>query len=64
MQPDEVGGLPGVATPKDGKLIPSNAPGFGLEIQPEWIEPITQIKADASSFGVEYYDRPKERETT
>jgi L-rhamnonate dehydratase len=57
---DEVGGLPGVATPKDGKVTPSNAPGFGLEIKPEWIEPITQIKGDASTFGAEYYDRPKD----
>jgi L-alanine-DL-glutamate epimerase-like enolase superfamily enzyme len=25
--------------PKDGWLVPSDAPGFGLDIKAEWIEP-------------------------
>ena len=34
---EEAGRLPGVAVPKDGRLVPSDAPGFGLEIPQEWI---------------------------
>ena len=36
---DQVRPLPGVALPKDGYLVPSDAPGFGLEIDAAWIEP-------------------------
>lgn len=32
-------GLPGQALPKDGWLVPSDAPGFGLELPPEWFTP-------------------------
>lgn len=31
--------LPGQAVPKDGWLVPSDRPGFGLEIDPAWITP-------------------------
>lgn len=31
--------IPGMATPKDGYLVPSDAPGFGLEIKADWITP-------------------------
>ncbi len=31
--------LPGEAVPKDGWLVPSDAPGFGLEISEEWLTP-------------------------
>ncbi|MCL4545431.1 MAG: L-rhamnonate dehydratase, partial [Chloroflexi bacterium] len=31
--------LPGQAVPEDGWLTPSAAPGFGLEIPPEWLSP-------------------------
>ncbi len=31
--------LPGQALPKDGWLTPSDAPGFGLEIPQQWLEP-------------------------
>jgi L-rhamnonate dehydratase len=31
--------MPGVSTVKDGKVTPSDAPGFGLEIPEEWIVP-------------------------
>ncbi len=36
---EEVWRLPGQAIPKDGWLIPSDAPGFGLEIPEEWLVP-------------------------
>lgn len=36
---EEGWGLPGMAMPKDGWLIPSPAPGFGLEIDPAWVTP-------------------------
>ena len=31
--------LPGIPVPKDGRVVPSDAPGFGLEIPDEWIVP-------------------------
>jgi L-rhamnonate dehydratase len=31
--------LPGQAIPKDGYLVPNDAPGFGLEIPDSWFEP-------------------------
>ncbi|MEM7033301.1 MAG: enolase C-terminal domain-like protein [Chloroflexota bacterium] len=31
--------LPGQAGPKDGWLVPNDAPGFGLEIPEAWLEP-------------------------
>lgn len=31
--------LPGMVVPVDGFVTPSDAPGFGFEIQPEWITP-------------------------
>ena len=33
--------LPGTAVIKDGYLVPSDAPGFGLEIDEAWIESMT-----------------------
>jgi L-rhamnonate dehydratase len=30
-------GIPGAVVPKDGYVIPSDAPGFGYEIQEDWI---------------------------
>jgi L-rhamnonate dehydratase len=36
---EEVKRLPGSAVPVEGKLVPSDAPGFGLEIKEEWIKP-------------------------
>jgi L-rhamnonate dehydratase len=32
-------GLPGQAVPKDGWLVPSDAPGFGLDVQEAWLAP-------------------------
>ena len=31
--------LPGEAYPKDGWLVPSDAPGFGLELPENWLSP-------------------------
>ena len=36
---EETWRLPGQAYPKDGWLIPSDAPGFGLEIPEAWLSP-------------------------
>jgi len=36
---EEAWRLPGQAVPRDGWLVPSDAPGFGLEIPEEWLEP-------------------------
>jgi len=35
---EEMTWLPGTAVIKDGYLVPSNAPGFGLEVTMEWLE--------------------------
>ena len=35
---DEVCLIPGVASPRNGYIVPSDAPGFGMDIKPEWIE--------------------------
>jgi L-rhamnonate dehydratase len=36
---EEAARLPGVAVAKDGYLVPNDAPGFGVEILENWIEP-------------------------
>ena len=36
---EEAWRLPGQAAPVDGWLVPSDAPGFGLEIPEKWLEP-------------------------
>jgi L-rhamnonate dehydratase len=36
---DEVCPIPGMAMPKDGYVTASDAPGFGMEIKPEWVQP-------------------------
>ena len=36
---EEAARLPGLPYAKDGYLVPSDAPGFGLEIAEDWIEP-------------------------
>jgi L-alanine-DL-glutamate epimerase-like enolase superfamily enzyme len=36
---EEAWRLPGQAVPKDSWLVPTDAPGFGLEIPVEWLEP-------------------------
>jgi L-rhamnonate dehydratase len=46
---EEARRLPGVAVPKEGRLIPSDAPGFGMEVQDDWIKPFS------GQGGAEYY---------
>ena len=36
---EEVRVIPGMSVPVNGKVTPSDAPGFGMEIDEEWIEP-------------------------
>jgi L-rhamnonate dehydratase len=36
---EEVVRIPGLAVPQDGSLVPSDAPGFGMQIEGEWIVP-------------------------
>ena len=36
---EEARRIPGVALPKDGYLVPSDAAGFGMEIDSDWITP-------------------------
>jgi len=36
---DEAMHIPGVTVPKDGKLIPSDAPGFGMDLKEEHLVP-------------------------
>jgi len=31
--------IPGTPLPKDGWLVPSDAPGFGLDVPQEWLSP-------------------------
>ena len=38
---EEASRSPGVAVPKEGKLVPSDAPGFGMEVLEEWIKPFS-----------------------
>ena len=35
---EEMTKLPGTPAIKDGYLVPSDAPGFGLEVTLEWLE--------------------------
>lgn len=37
---EEVTLFPGQPVPRDGKLVPSNAPGFGLNVTKDWLETI------------------------
>ena len=34
---EEVCPIPGMPMPKDGYVVPSDAPGFGMEIADEWV---------------------------
>jgi len=35
----EASRLPGVAVPVDGKVTPSDAPGFGIDLKEQWLVP-------------------------
>jgi L-rhamnonate dehydratase len=36
---EQLRGIPGVPIAKDGVVIPSDAPGFGMEISADWLTP-------------------------
>jgi L-rhamnonate dehydratase len=36
---EEVCPIPGMSMPKDGYVVPSDAPGFGMEVKADWIQP-------------------------
>ncbi len=42
---DEVCPIPGMPMPKDGYVTPSDAPGFGMEIEDDWITPWDHSRA-------------------
>ncbi|WP_173934443.1 enolase C-terminal domain-like protein [Chelativorans sp. Marseille-P2723] len=42
----EVSRIPGVAVPENGKVRPSDAPGFGMDIPKEWIRPVKVLNED------------------
>ena len=37
---EEVCPIPGMSMPQNGYVVPSDAPGFGMEIKKEWINPV------------------------
>ena len=41
----EVCPIPGISMPESGYVVPSDAPGFGMEIKAEWIEPWDHTEA-------------------
>jgi L-alanine-DL-glutamate epimerase-like enolase superfamily enzyme len=46
----EVCPIPGLAMPVDGYLTPSDAPGFGLDIDEGWLEPYAPGKGQTASW--------------
>ncbi|MDA8296711.1 MAG: mandelate racemase/muconate lactonizing enzyme family protein [Actinomycetota bacterium] len=38
--------IPGMAVPEKGRLVPSDAPGFGMDIPQDWLEPWTTDAAN------------------
>ena len=36
---EELRPIPGMSMPRDGKLVPNDAPGFGMDIKADWIRP-------------------------
>lgn len=51
---EEVRPIPGIAMPEDGYLVPSDAPGFGMDIIEEWIEPWDHSPAAHRAARFEY----------
>ncbi|MBT7551500.1 MAG: hypothetical protein HN611_22770, partial [Gemmatimonadetes bacterium] len=39
VPPEEAVRIPGVATPKNGRMVPADRPGFGVEITEEHLAP-------------------------
>ena len=51
---EELPYTPGMALPKDGKIIPSDSPGFGIEIKEEQITPWDHSKTNFSTGHAGY----------
>ena len=51
---DEVRPIPGMSMPVDGYVTPPDAPGFGLEVAEEWIEPWDHAAAGRRGGRFEY----------
>ena len=49
---EEVVAIPGMAVPVNGRLVPSDAPGFGMEIDPAWILPWDRSPGRAQRVAV------------
>jgi L-rhamnonate dehydratase len=49
---EEVVRVSGLAVPKNGYLVPSDAPGFGMEIEEEWIVPWDHSRATGNRVAV------------
>ena len=41
VQPEQMAELPGSAVVKDGYLVPSDAPGFGIDVDRAWLDRAT-----------------------
>jgi L-rhamnonate dehydratase len=49
---EEVVRVPGLPVPKNGYLVPSDAPGFGMQIEEEWIVPRDHSRAAGDRVAV------------
>jgi len=49
---EEMPRIPGVPVPRNGYLVPSDAPGFGLEIEEDWIVPWDHSKPKGEKIAV------------
>lgn len=48
---EEVVSIPGMALPREGRITPNDAPGFGIEIEEAWIKPYRfGSREDVQSF--------------
>ena len=41
VPPEEMVAIPGTAVIKNGHLVPNDAPGFGIEVNQDWLESVT-----------------------
>ena len=39
VDPEDAQRIPGMAMPREGKMVPSDAPGFGVEVAREQLTP-------------------------
>jgi len=49
---EEMNRIPGLPVPKDGYVVPSDAPGFGMAIDAEWIRPWQHGRRDGDMVAV------------